>query len=164
MAGKHKHKNVTEDVQPDLPITPMLDMSFQLMAFFLFTFRPAPTEGQIAMSLPKEEGGGDGIPNPVDDKPVTFVVAVEAGPNGTIGNMTIREKDGTGAGDPIGAGVDRYQTELRKRKTSLGGKPSKLTLEIGDGVLHEYVVRLLDVGIGVGFEDIAPVPLDTKKR
>ncbi len=163
MAGKHK--NVTEDVQPDLPITPMLDMSFQLMAFFIFTFRPAPTEGQIAMSLPKMEGGeSDSIPNPDDDKPVSFIVTVDGGASGTIENMTIREKDGPTAGDPIGASIDRYQAELKKRKGALGGKPSKLTLEIGDRVLHEYVVRLLDVGIGVGFEDIAPVPMDAKKR
>jgi biopolymer transport protein ExbD len=163
MSRKH-HKNATEDVTPDLPITPMLDMSFQLMAFFIFTFRPAPTEGQIAMSLPKEEGGGEGIPSPIDDKPVTFVVTVESAGNGTIGNMTIREKDGPAGGDPIGASIDRYQAELKTRKSALGGKPSKLTLEIGDGVLHEYVVRLLDVGIQAGFEDIAPVPLDQKKR
>ncbi len=163
MAGKHK--NETEDVQPDLPITPMLDMSFQLMAFFLFTFRPAPTEGQIAMSLPKEEGGpSDAIPSLTDDKPVSFVVTVEPGPSGTIGKMTIREKDGPAAGDDLGANIDRYQTELKKRRAALGGKPSKLTLEIGDGILHEYVVRLLDVAVQAEFVDVAPVPLDAKKR
>ena len=47
MAGKHK--NETEDVQPDLPITPMLDMSFQLMFYFILNFRVATSEGQIAM-------------------------------------------------------------------------------------------------------------------
>jgi biopolymer transport protein ExbD len=162
MAGRHK--NETEDVQPDLPITPMLDMSFQLMAFFIFTFRPAPTELQIAMALPKEEGGGDSIPSPFDDKPVSFIVTVAGGANGTIGGMTIREKDGPPGGDEIGASIDRYSAELKKRKAALGGRPSKLTLEIGDGVLHEYVVRLLDVGVQAGFEDIAPVPADQRKR
>lgn len=163
MAGKHQ--NVTEDVAVELPITPMLDMSFQLMAFFIFTFRPAPTEGQIAMALPNMEGGdSNAIPSPIDDKPVSFVVTVNSGPNGTIGGLTIREKDGPADGDDLGASVERYRDELKKRRAALGGRPSKLTLEIGDGVLHEYVVRLLDVGIAVGFEDIAPVPLDTKKR
>jgi biopolymer transport protein ExbD len=162
MAGKHQ--NVTEDVSVELPITPMLDMSFQLMAFFIFTFRPAPTEGQIAMSLPKEEGGGDSIPSPSEDKPVTFVVTVDSGPNGTIGNMTIREKDGPPGGDAIGANIDRYGAELRKRRADLKGRPSKVTLEIGDGILHEYVVRLLDVAQQAEFTDIAPVPLDLKKR
>lgn len=162
MAGKHK--NETEDVAVELPITPMLDMSFQLMAFFIFTFRPAPSEGQIAMTLPNIEGGDSAAPSLMDDKPVTFVVTVDNGANGTIGNMTIREKDGPPGGDAIGASVERYGTELRKRRGDLKGRPSKLTLEIGNAVLHEYVVRLLDVARQAGFEDIAPVPADPKNR
>ena len=164
MAGKHK--NETEDVQPDLPITPMLDMSFQLMFYFIMNFRVAPSEGQIAMSLPKEEGSAtsDAMPSQTADKPVSFIVTVAGGANGTIGAMTIREKDGPPGGDEIGASIDRYSAELKKRKAALGGRPSKLTLEIGDGVLHEYVVRLLDVGVQAGFEDIAPVPADQRKR
>ena len=159
-----KHKNVTEDVTVELPITPMLDMSFQLMAFFIFTFRPAPSEGQIAMTLPNIEGGDSAAPSLLDDKPVTFVVTVDNGPGGTLGNMTIREKDGPPGGDALGADIRRYQAELRKRRADLKGRPSKVTLEIGNAVLHEYVVQLLDVARQVGFEDIAPVPADTHKR
>ncbi len=162
MAGKHK--NVTEDVSVELPITPMLDMSFQLMAFFIFTFKPAPSEGQIAMSLPQVEGGDTAAPSATDDKPVTFVVTVANGENGTIGNMIIREKDGPPGGDAIGANLERYRSELSKRRGDLKGRPSKVTLEIGNTVLHEYVVRLLDIARQIGFEDIAPVPADSTKR
>src|SRR3954467_5101865 len=35
----------------EIPITPMLDMAFQLLTFFILTYRPAPTEGQFAMNL-----------------------------------------------------------------------------------------------------------------
>ena len=55
-------KSGTDFVEPDLPITPMLDMSFQLLAFFIMTFKVAPTEGQIMLTLPKEDGGGPGTP------------------------------------------------------------------------------------------------------
>ena len=51
MSGKHRRAEA-DNVEPDLPITPMLDMSFQLMAFFLLTFRPMPLEAQIALALP----------------------------------------------------------------------------------------------------------------
>mgnify|MGYP001017146809 CR=1 FL=1 len=168
MAGKHK--NATEDVSVDLPITPMLDMSFQLMAFFIFTFRPAPTEGQIGMALPKEEGSDSAtaIPNITDDKPVSFVVRVLAArsdgkTNGTIGDMFIRDKDKVGDETRIGPGFDAYRDTLKARRAALGGKASKLTLEFEDGIVHEHMVRLLDLGIGVGFEDIAPVPLNKPK-
>ena len=92
MHGKH-HRQPPDYVEPDLPITPMLDMSLQLMAFFVFTFRPSPTEGQIAMSLPKQEGGDSAIPSPSDEKPEVFVVRVEAAANGTIARMSISQKD-----------------------------------------------------------------------
>jgi biopolymer transport protein ExbD len=50
-----RRKRMQDDpTQPDLPITPMLDMSFQLMAFFILTFKPGPTEGQLALMLPRE--------------------------------------------------------------------------------------------------------------
>lgn len=39
----------TEDVE--IPITPMLDMAFQLLTFFILTYTPAPAEGQFSMNL-----------------------------------------------------------------------------------------------------------------
>ena len=67
----------------------------------------------------------------------------------------------------LGAGFPAYQAELKKRFAELKGKPGKLTLEIEGsdpaegkpGVLHEYVVRLLDIASEIGFTDIAPVPM-----
>jgi len=35
----------------EIQVTPMLDMAFQLLTFFIMTFRPAPAEGQFAMNL-----------------------------------------------------------------------------------------------------------------
>jgi biopolymer transport protein ExbD len=36
----------------ELPITPMLDMAFQLLAFFVIFYHPSASEGQIQLSLP----------------------------------------------------------------------------------------------------------------
>jgi biopolymer transport protein ExbD len=164
MFGSH-HRQTTDFVEPDLPITPMLDMSFQLMAFFIFTFRPAPTEGQIAMSLPKVEGGGEAPANILDDKPQAYTVRVEATANGTIAKMSLFEKD---SGDTrpldLGADVKKFHAELKSRFDALKGGKAKLTLEIADGLVQEYVVQLLDLGIRAGFTDIAPVPIDPQKR
>jgi biopolymer transport protein ExbD len=155
----------TEQVDPDLPITPMLDMSFQLLAFFIMTFKPAPTEGQIAMQLPPpEQGGGVGIPGVGEDKPVKYIVTVVPTDTGTIGNMKIRE-DGTATdAKDLGSDVKTYFEELRKLAAALKDKPGKITLEIGDKLLQAYVVQLLDHGVRAGFNDISPVPIDPKKR
>jgi biopolymer transport protein ExbD len=37
-----------------LPITPMLDMAFQLLTFFIFTYHPSGLEGQMDLSLPAD--------------------------------------------------------------------------------------------------------------
>src|SRR5438094_6992978 len=42
-------------VEVQLPVTPMLDMAFQLMFFFLATFNPSSIkEGQMELSLPSK--------------------------------------------------------------------------------------------------------------
>jgi len=51
---RRKKRLQDDPTQPDLPITPMLDMSFQLMAFFILTFKTGPTEGQMTLMLPRE--------------------------------------------------------------------------------------------------------------
>jgi biopolymer transport protein ExbD len=164
----HKRKRPTTDfVEPDLPITPMLDMSFQLLAFFIMTFKPAPTEGQIALTLPKEEGGPSSvsIPSPVDpDKPKHFIVRVAATDNGQIEKMTIMEEGAADAkGTDLGANVVAYRDELLKLAKQTGGK-GKITLEIGDKLVQAFVVQLVDTGIRAGFSDISPVPADKSKR
>ncbi len=42
------------DAPPEitLPITPMLDMAFQLLMFFIFTYNPRAPEGQMDLALP----------------------------------------------------------------------------------------------------------------
>lgn len=163
-----RKKRSAEQVDPDLPITPMLDMSFQLMAFFIFTFRPAPTEGQLMLALPKSEGDPTITqpPDPFDpDKPVNLIVSVLAADNGTIAGMTITEAGGVDAKPlNLGADVKRYQAELEKRfAESKGKKKPKLTLKIANALLWEYVVQLIDHAVRVGFEDVAPMPLEPKK-
>ena len=164
MARKHK-KHEAEPVEPDLPITPMLDMSFQLMAFFIFTFRPAPTEGQLAMALPNDPGGGVSAPSVTDEKPVSYVVRVVAAEGGTIGSMSIVEKEAANpAPVQLGADLKKYQAELVTRYNANKGAPPKLTLELGDGLLQDHVINLFNAAVDVGFTDISPVPLDATKR
>ena len=157
MVRRRKRANV-DYVEPDLPITPMLDMSFQLLAFFIMTFQPSPTEGQILLTLPKEEGGPSlSIPNPTEEATVSYIVTVAAGQGGAIREMFLTEK---GAANPVpivlGADPKTYYAELKKRFEALGSKPGKLILEIDNALLNEHVVTLLDAGIRAGFKDIAP--------
>src|SRR5581483_4942623 len=110
MFGHSKRKKGTDYVDPDLPITPMLDMSFQLLAFFIFTFRPAPTEGQLLLALPKVEGGESAAPSAdLSEKPVKLVATVAATAEGTIAQISLKEEEGTAQPVNLGNDVKRYQ-------------------------------------------------------
>ena len=52
----------------ELPITPMLDMAFQLLMFFILTYRPSMLEGHLALSLPAEADAKADTPMQVDPK------------------------------------------------------------------------------------------------
>lgn len=167
----HKRKRQgTDFVEPDLPITPMLDMSFQLLAFFIMTFKPAPTEGQIALTLPKEEGAQNAtsIPSPTDDnKPKHYIVRVLATDGGSIEKMTLTEDGSVNpTAEDLGANVNLYRDKLKALAAQLerDKKTGKVTLELGDKLLQAYVVQLVDTGIRSGFTDISPVPIDKTKR
>ena len=47
-----RHFKPSDDPGVQLPITPMLDMAFQLLAFFIFTYHPSDLEGQMELNLP----------------------------------------------------------------------------------------------------------------
>jgi biopolymer transport protein ExbD len=157
MFGKRRKRANVDYVEPDLPITPMLDMSFQLLAFFIMTFQPTKMEGQILLALPKDEGGEAAVPNPTDDATVSYVVSVASNSAGTIQEMLLIQK-GSVDTRPVNLGADpkRYFDELKRRADDLKGKPGKLILEIDGALLNDHVVRLIDAGIRAGFKDIAP--------
>jgi biopolymer transport protein ExbD len=48
----HKRHKGDEGPGVELPITPMLDMAFQLLTFFIFTYHPSELEGQMEMNMP----------------------------------------------------------------------------------------------------------------
>jgi biopolymer transport protein ExbD len=109
MLSHAKKRPTTDFVEPDLPITPMLDMSFQLLAFFIMTFKPAPTEGQLMLALPKEEGGDSStsapsLPDP--NKPPNYIFRVTSTDKGTIDGISWSIQGSTDFKDkPLTAGM-----------------------------------------------------------
>lgn len=157
-------RSVTDLVEPDLPITPMLDMSFQLLAFFILTFRPSPTEGQIAVALPSIPGDRSDAIDVVDgeEKPARFTVRVAATDAGAIAKITFRPELAPEDTD-LGASVASLLKEL---KAARGTKvpPPKLTIEFGSKLLQAHVVQVFDAAVQAGFTDVSTVPLDRAHR
>src|SRR5262245_19186531 len=96
-----------------LPITPMLYMSFQLLAFFFVTFRSIPTDGQLPVQLSTVASGAphvfsnQQVEGPTDE----YTIRVHS-VHGEIAAMSLR--------GPIFAETDlRSSLELSERLAAL---------------------------------------------
>jgi biopolymer transport protein ExbD len=164
---KRRRSRENDPVEPDLPIVPMLDMSFQLLFFFVVTFNPTPAEGHLDMALPKIEGGESSTPPPttLDEDTEELVVSVQANPAGEIAQIRIRGKEETDS-KPLGADSTALFKDLQGRYEAIrkkGGKPSKVKLEMADNLAYKLVVKLMDEITRSGFKQVAPALLGADK-
>jgi biopolymer transport protein ExbD len=172
--SRRRHQT-TEFVDPDLPITPMLDMSFQLLAFFIMSFKPMPTEGQMTVNLPPPQEGGAPIET-IDitkDKPTKYIAKVHATARGQIASIALSEEGTADAtGGKVYADVKPFFAECKRivqhekdeREKNPNRPLPKITLEIADPLLHAHVVSVFDAAVNAGFTDVTPVPLAEPKK
>src|SRR5262249_20137981 len=87
---------------PNVPIAPMLDMAFQLLTFFVLTYRAAPVEGQFVMNLlPAQPATALGAAAPsqapaASDVPVslrTLPTILRAGQGGSLARVQIEQNE-----------------------------------------------------------------------
>ncbi len=164
MVKRHKYSNTF--VEPDLPITPMLDMSFQLLAFFLTTFNPSPIEGHMDMALPKEMGDANSSvvppPDPTKEEPEELTVQVDATDAGAIADIRVGTK--TITGQSLGSDSAKMFANLQARRKELGEKPAKVRLECGDNLSYKLLIKLMDEITRAGFKQVAPALQDDRKK
>jgi biopolymer transport protein ExbD len=95
-----ERKNVSRAKEPEIPITPMLDMAFQLLTFFVLTYKPVPTEGSIVMSfIPAQPAAAMNAEapsdKPSDNLPVslrTLPTMLKATARGTLQEIRVGEQ------------------------------------------------------------------------
>ena len=107
-----------QDDQIKLEMTPMIDVTFQLLTFFIMTFKVVPDEGDFNIKMPL---GGAGVPDVSSLGPLN--VKLVAGANGDLAQIKM--------GDRALASFDALQAEVMKMVgTPVPGKPSEKEAEI----------------------------------
>jgi biopolymer transport protein ExbD len=110
-----ERKNIQKSEGPDVPITPMLDMAFQLLTFFVLTYKPAPSEVQFIMNLlPAQPATAISAEAP-SDKPSealpaslrTLPTSLKAGEGGRLGQIMVGET-------PLATDAKALEAELEK--------------------------------------------------
>jgi biopolymer transport protein TolR len=165
MYRKRRKKDPGPEVE--LPITPMLDMAFQLLTFFIFTYHPSSFEGQLELSLPgageaKAKEMKDVDPNKVSDpdietpSQVTVIVKTQHdGINdGAISQLTV---------DGLTKTSVNNLKELQDFLTKLKGHEDLTNREgvriQGDSMLKwSCVVEVMDACKRAGFTNIGFAP------
>src|SRR5262245_9694724 len=124
MSRRHKKKKRNQG-EVELNLAAMLDMAFQLLTFFILTFKPAPIEGQIELRMPPPmpvtvvRGGQSAGSDAKNTNPVsglnTLVLTVFANKiTGDISTMGL----GLANSDsqlPMGPNLKKLNEELKKQ-------------------------------------------------
>jgi biopolymer transport protein ExbD len=166
-----------------LPITPMLDMAFQLMFFFLATFNPTAhkKEGQMDLSLPSKSDAAASTPEKQDPRAESHKEEIDIPSKITISMRS--HKDGRARGKlsaltvqtdtsrrSVEGNEDQRQAALLKllednkpkdaADPTKPKKPVSVKLESDKDMLWQEIVKIMDVCYKAGYQVSFVKPLD----
>ena len=113
---RRRSKGGIEMEGPDVPVAPMLDMAFQLLTFFVLTYRAAPVEGQFVMNLlppqPATSAAAAAVePAAAMELPAslrTLPVVLQADDVGRLARISIADVDVSNEPKALAAELDRH--------------------------------------------------------
>jgi biopolymer transport protein ExbD len=140
----------------ELNLAAMLDMAFQLLTFFILTFRPSPIEGQIALRLPppqavvvtkegQKPGGDTSNKNPVQGVN-TLTISVFTDP--TSGEIT-----SLGVGESQVTGLAALDNRLQQIFADPGNPFDQVILQVSGACRYEELMRVIDICTHQKFAD-----------
>jgi biopolymer transport protein ExbD len=189
MSQRSRHSDPgSMGVNLGLIITPMLDMSFQILSFFIMTYHPSALEGHVDGKLvppsnPLIHSKDKNIP--VDqqllpdsdpDLEATLQVIVKAIPKGGVersrtdgqpAQIYIKRPEDAELGAPFTDTDEPLADSLRKLKARLkatlagGAMKGNIRLDCGGDMKHQYVMEIYDICKSAGFQNVsfvAPAP------
>jgi biopolymer transport protein ExbD len=145
MGRRRKHRSQSE---VELNLAAMLDMAFQLLAFFLLTFRPAPIEGQISLRLPppqavvvvkegQKPGADTSNTNPVQGVN-TLTISVFADPKtGEIASL--------GVGETTVPSIAALSGKLKEVFADPGNPFDQVIIQVTDSCRYDELMKVVEV-------------------
>ncbi len=135
-----------------LNMAAMLDMAFQLLSFFVLTFKPDPAEGQIMLRLPPPEavamvktnaqaGADTNNTNPVEGIE-SLIISVFSQADGSIQSLAVGE--GT-VGENTPDKAKALETRLRVILDDPDAPFKQVILQIGSKLRYDELMKIFDV-------------------
>lgn len=160
MAKKQAKKTEETEVNLAAMVTPMLDMSFQLLSFFIITFKPMPTEGQLAINLPKldaTESPAVQDPTTPEEKKDEYYITVYSGSGGGVALMGL--KGPTVNSENIQNFADLYAQLKAIPKPGNKAENVSITVESAGDLKYENLILIMDTCKKAGYESVNLMPL-----
>lgn len=137
MKRRKKHSNQDS---VDLNLAAMLDMAFQLLTFFILTFRPAPQEGEIALKLPPAVATQPARADRDEDaQPVvgldTLTISVAADARGEIASLAVAEQALT---------IERLDARLRTLLAHPHSDLKQIVIQADAGLRYDALMQIVD--------------------
>jgi biopolymer transport protein ExbD len=144
--GRRKKRYTQEDVE--LNLTAMLDMAFQLLAFFILTFRPAPIEGQISLRLPppqpvvamkeaKPAGSDVNDKSPVQGVNTLTITVIADAKSGSIQSLGVGE---SGVG-----GLAALNGKLKEVFSDEGNPFDQVIIQVSNACRYDELMKVIDI-------------------
>jgi biopolymer transport protein ExbD len=156
-----RRRKADEATRVVMPITPMLDMTFQLLFFFILNYHPSALEGQMAMSLPVDNAENaahkqeDVKTTSEDDQgqlPADLTVMVKTQNdginNGIISQLTVVGRSGAKEVKDL-ADLTAYLKDVKARE-QLSNKDD-VTIKGDSRLTWKSMMQVVDACRGAGF-------------
>lgn len=131
-----KVRNAREAEKIEIPMTPMIDIVFQLLIFFIMTFKIVSLEGDFNIKMPAS-APSQGAPD--EDQPLPMKLRLTAGEGGGLSGITLNDRQFTGLDE-----LHAYIMDLVGSDESGDGlEGAEVELDCDYGLRYENVVAAI---------------------
>jgi biopolymer transport protein ExbD len=143
--GRAKH-------EVELNLAAMLDMAFQLLAFFILTFRPSPVEGELALNLPPPRAVASSVEagQPPEGEgretvETSFMVGVRADGEGYVAGVQLDFGGMAFTGQATEANLRYLDGRLRDIFSSQSEEYDQVVVSVDPGLRFDELMKIVDV-------------------
>ena len=140
-----KKRKPPDDVK--LNLAAMLDMAFQLLTFFILTFKPAPVEGQVNLRLPPpapiqsanatKDLGSDTSTNELPKGVKTLTITIFPNERGDLAALGIGEA-------PVSS-LAALESKLKTIFSDPSNPFDQVILQVGKSLRYDELMRVVEV-------------------
>jgi biopolymer transport protein ExbD len=179
---KPKRGEKQAEVDLNRVVTPMLDMTFQILFFLIMNFHVPSPEGQVDLILPAEDSGApteapaESLDKKDDEYRLRLICGGQGEGQGNIASMTWRPKSDKKA-EPIVPVPPRENNEqqdyfrsldsqlyglymrLRQIEPKEGGSQPSIRIECDERLRYSELLRVMDVARKMKFTNVGVMPI-----